>query len=100
MRRQSIGNGKWFDLDTATSFTEETQFDGRNHISLATCSQWEHQELYRTKSGTWVLNEWSQWQGSTDTWTEIDDEDAARWLVRNEYDPHEACKSEYEALEI
>ena len=100
MKRQALDNGKWFDLDSATAFAEEATFDGNNYISEATGSQWDHQELYRTKSGKWILHHWTQWQGSRDTWEEIDGNTAAKWLVKNDHDPHEACASEYAALEI
>ena len=45
MRRQATtdGSGSWFDLDKAESFEEETQWNGNNHISKATGSQWEHE---------------------------------------------------------
>lgn len=100
MRRQVIDGGQWFDLDKAKCFDESSWFDGSNHISHATGSQWEHEALYRTRGGRWILHSWSQWQGSRDEWIEIDDAAAAKWLVRNGYDPHPACEAEYAALEV
>jgi len=41
MKRQALANGKWFDIETAT--------------------QWDHQKLYRSRTGKWVLHHWSQW---------------------------------------
>jgi hypothetical protein len=67
---------------------------------MVTGSQWNHEQLYRTKGGRWILHGWSQWQGSTDSWAEITNETAARWLVRNECEPHEACAAEFAELEI
>jgi hypothetical protein len=102
MQRQTLtdGTNRWFDLDKVKTFKEARQFDGRNHISLATGTQWDHETLYRTASGHWILHAWSQWQGSRETYEEIDNEQAAAWLVRNEYEPHESCATEYAALEI
>ena len=100
MKRQALDDGTWFDLDTAECFGEETRWDGHNHISVVTGSQWDHQDLYRTKSGRWVLRCWSQRQGTLPTWEEIDNKTAAAWLVRNEHEPHTACATEYAALEI
>jgi len=100
MKRQALNNGSWFNIATAEVFAEETRWDGQNRISCATGSQWEHEEIYRTKSGRWVLHHWSQWQGSTPSWTEISNEEAARWLVINDHEPHEACSEEYAALEV
>jgi hypothetical protein len=85
MRRVTMtdGSGRWLDLDTTQAFEEDTRFDGRNRISVATGSQWEHETLYRTAAGTWVLHHTSAWQGTLDTWEEIDEADAHRWLVAN-----------------
>lgn len=100
MKRQALDNGSWLNLETAEQFDEATHWNGSNHISVATGSQWEHERLYRTKSGRWVLNTWSQWQGSRETWIEIDNEAAAKWLVTNNKDSHDACAEEYAALEL
>jgi hypothetical protein len=83
MRRQPVNNGTWFDLNAAQEFDEKTHWNGQNHISDATGSQWEHETLYRTKSKCWVLYSHSDWQGSEDEWEQIDDSDAATWLVAN-----------------
>lgn len=48
--------------------------------------QWEHEHLYRTPGGRWVLNHWSQWQGSRETYRFITDDQARDWLLRNESD--------------
>lgn len=77
--------GMWFDADKAEVFSEDTYWNGSNHISKATGSQIEHEKLYLTKSGKWVLHSWSQWQGSRSTTEIIDANDAARWFARNEY---------------
>jgi len=93
------GSGKWFDEDKAEVFNEDTDWDGNNRISCATGSQWNHETLYRTKSKRWVLNWWSQWQGSTETYTEIDDKTAAAWLVRNGHE-HPDVEKEIVHLEL
>lgn len=77
------GSGRWFDEDKAEAFDEERWFDGRNQISRATGDQFEHERLYRTASGQWVLNAWSDWQGSSRTATK-----------------HDACAAEYAALNL
>lgn len=86
MKRQALEGGRWFDRDGARIFEEDTFWDGHNHISKATGSQWNHEALYRTVGGRWILHTWSQWQGSRESWSEIDDTDAARWLVTNGHD--------------
>ncbi len=81
-RRVNLSNGTWFNPDAATKFEEATRWNGNNHVSLATGSQWEHEMLYRTAKGAWVLHCWSQWQGSTPSYEIITETDANVWLIR------------------
>jgi hypothetical protein len=94
------GTGRWFSLETAEYFKEETFHDGSNWISQATGSQWNHEGLYRTKGGRFILNKWSNCQGVRETYKEIDNEEAAIWFSKNDYDPHPACEKEFKELEI
>ena len=87
MTRQIIDGGGWLDLDTAKRFREDKYWDGRNHCSVNTRSQWSQQTMYRTKSGTYVVYETSQWQGSRNTWTRLSADEAVAWLLRNDYEP-------------
>ena len=73
----------WFDEAKAEEFKEATRWDGSNHISIATGSQTEHEQLYRTAGGRWVLNRWSQWQGTQETYRFISDQEAREWLLAN-----------------
>lgn len=84
MARISLSNGKWFDPSKAIKFSENTRWNGNNHISVNTGSQWTHQTLYYTKSGVWVLYRTSQWQGSTPSYEVIGTDQAAGWLTLNE----------------
>ena len=88
MKRIGLDNapGKWFDYDRAQHFPEDTRWDGSNHISVATGSQWDHESLQRTASGWYVLHSWSQWQGSREAWTRVSDETAFDWLLKNGYE--------------
>ena len=96
-------SGIWFDADKAEEFKEETYWNGQNHISKATGSQTEHEKLYLTKSGKWVLHSWSDWQGSIDTTQLISEEQAIKWFARNEYEDKyipESLLSKLENYEI
>jgi AICAR transformylase/IMP cyclohydrolase PurH len=101
MKRQALTDdtGQWFDTDAAEMFEEDSQWNGNNNISLATNSQWNHERLYRTASKTWVLNWWSQMQGSRESWTELSDAEAAIWLVKNNQES-EIVADEIAELEI
>ena len=79
--RISLGNGKWFSPGASMHYGEDTRWNGNNHISCATGSQWEHEELYHTRSGTWILHSWSQWHGSTPSYRILEDAEAHAWLI-------------------
>lgn len=94
------GSGRWFSTETAELFTEATYWDGHNTISKATGSQWEHEALYRTAGGRFILNRWSDYQGTVATYKEIDNAAAAKWFSINEHEPHQQCEQEFKDLEI
>jgi hypothetical protein len=101
MKRQSLDDGTWFDIDKATVFEEDTYWNGNNNISKATCSQWSHETLYKTKKGKWVLYHSSQYQDSRPSWEEISEEEAAKWLVVNEHELDNPSLNEHiDSLEI
>ena len=87
----------WFNTDSATLYKEDTRWDGNNHVSVNPVGQHGHQALYRTKGGRWVLNTWSDWQGSEDRYSFIDDATAKDWLIRNDED--DAVKEHFGELE-
>ncbi len=96
MRRQTVydpdgGAVGWFRPDRATRYEERTRWDGNNHASLAAGHWADHEELYRTAQGRWVLHWWSQWQGIQDTWRYIGEGEAESWLIRCEYDDEEVA---------
>lgn len=91
--------GRWFNPAAAEHFEESRTWNGNNHVSDATGSQWEHEELFRTVGKAWILHHWSQWQGSGESWVEISEEEAARWLVRCGQE-HPALSAQVEALEV
>ena len=100
------GTGRYFDPSKAQKWDEETTWDGRNHVSKATGSQFDHEALYRTVGGVYVLHHWSQWQGRLPRYEEITAAEAAVWLSRNDYiegDAEQAgpdVSQAYSALEI
>ena len=85
-RRNLTDSARWFNDATAQQFDERTNWDGNNHISVATGSQWEHQRLYYTAGGRWILNSWSQWQGTAESYEEIDEAAAIDWIITQECD--------------
>lgn len=70
-----------------TRVKESTRWNGNNRISLQTGSEWDHQRLnVRRHNGgiLIVLEQWSQWQGSTNSNEELTIEQAKEWLAKNE----------------
>jgi hypothetical protein len=94
------GSGRWFDPAKCTRWDEGTRWDGRNHVSLATGSQWDHEELFRTPAGRWIIHWWSQWEGSTPSYREIEPAEAAEWLIANGWEPPDELAGETAALEV
>jgi len=102
MKRIAITNqeGYWFDAEKAEQFDEESYWNGRNFISKATGNQWEHETLFKTRSGKWVLNHWSNFQGSLETYVEIDEEAAATWFLKQGMDLPEGLEKFAQSFEI
>lgn len=70
----------WFDPETVEEFAEGTRWDGNNHVSVHV-GQYEHQVLYRTPGGRWVLHTWSQVSGAKPDHKFIDGGAARQWLL-------------------
>ena len=87
MARYRMSDGTVVDTENASQHWDEaTRWNGNNHISVATGSQWEHQTLYRSRRGRYYIEHTSQWQGSTPSAEWVSNEEAARWLLANEHD--------------
>lgn len=100
MRTQITEDGQktafWFDMSRANSFKESTEWDGRNWRSKTTGSQFVHERLFQAASGRWIINKWSDFQGSTETYEIISFELAAEWLLRNDHEVPEEIAGNYE----
>lgn len=94
------GTGRWFSVESAECIKEGTFWNGSNWISYATSSQWDHEYLYITKGNRFILNKFSDYQGSRESYEEISNEAAAIWLSINNKDPHNLCLKELNELEI
>ena len=66
------------------SWGEASRWDGSNHISVATGSQWNHETLYRSRKGRYYTVHESQWQGSRPHAEWVSKQEAARWILANE----------------
>jgi len=86
MTRYRMDDGTVVDTNNANqSWDEDTRWDGRNHISLATGTQWDHQTLYRSRKGRFYLEHTSQWEGKTPSAEWVSHRTAVSWLMTNEH---------------
>lgn len=101
MSKYRMDDGTVVDTEKAQqSWDEETDWDGNNHISRATGSQWHHQTLYKSRKGRYYVEHTSQWQGSRPHVEWVSREEAARWLIHNEHDlPEDLKELESEVVE-
>lgn len=82
MARYRMDDGTVIDTENAqTSWREDTYWDGHNHVSKATGSQWDHETLYRSRKGRYYIEHTSQWQGRRPHVEWVSREEAARWLL-------------------
>lgn len=99
MARFKMEDGTVVDTDNARqSWDEDTTWNGNNHISVNTGSQWEHEALYLSAKGRYYLVKSSQWQGSTDSAEFITEHEAATWLAANDHDMPESLEKYAEAV--
>ena len=79
--------GVLVDTDKAVqSWDEATFWNGNNHISKATGDQFLHETLYKSSEGRYYIVHSSQRQGSVDSATWTEKEEAAKWLLLNEHE--------------
>ena len=72
--------------NAAAHWDEKGDWNGRNYISRATGSQWNHQELYKSRKGRYYIEHSSNFQGSQPHAEWVSPQEAARWLMLMEYE--------------
>lgn len=78
---------------------EAREFDGNNHISVATGSQWLHQTLYRSRRGRYWVEHCSDYQGTRSHAEWASPEEAARWVLMNGHEIPGDLKEAAETVE-
>jgi hypothetical protein len=87
MSKYRMDDNTIVDTTRAThTWEEDSRWDGSNHISVATGSQWDHEDLYRSRKGRYYIVHSSQWQGSTPCAEWISHRAAAAWLLNNAHE--------------
>lgn len=99
MATYRMDGGTIVDTDKASAtWKEYAPHDGRNFISINTGSQWEHEQLYRSRKGRYYLERWSDWQGTRASAEWISNAEAARWLILNHRDVPEDLQEHVEEV--
>lgn len=99
MSRYRMDDGTVVDTDNAVqSWDEETDWDGNNHISRATGSQWSHETLYKSRKGRYYLEHISQMSGSRPHCEWISKRAAAAWLLANDHEVPDDLADEADAV--
>lgn len=88
-----MSDGTVVKTEKATQSWDETTFwNGNNHISKVTGTQWDHETLYRSRRGRYWVEHTSQWQGRVPHAEWVSNEAAAQWLLTNEHELPEDLK--------
>lgn len=88
MNRISLtdNSGRWFNLDTARRWDEGViRADDGTPISRATGNSWEHEALFLTTNGTFLLFAGSDRNPSLATFNIMEPEKAIQWLLANNH---------------
>lgn len=79
--------GAIFDTERAAATWEEaSDWNGSNHISRVTGSQWYHETLFLSKKSRYYVVRSSNVQGSQDEMEILSPREAAAWLLLNDHD--------------
>ncbi|MFA5580195.1 MAG: hypothetical protein WDA01_11995 [Methanothrix sp.] len=79
--------GAIFDTEKArANWSEATDWNGSNHISRNSRTQWNHEALYISQKGRYYVVRSSDYQGSQDEMEILSPREAAAWLLLNDHD--------------
>jgi hypothetical protein len=87
MQKIFIGQGRWFDFDTAYKF-DSKQFTAEDgHRDKATGGIFTRQTLYFTKKGNWILSEWDERSPEEGAYRILTENEACQWLATQNEQP-------------
>ena len=85
--------------NAVASWNEVQDWNGNNHISRATRTQWEHQRLFKSRRGRYWIEFSSQWQGSLPRAEWVSKQQAAAWLLLMEHELPEDLREIAKSIE-
>ena len=86
MRKQELtdNSGRWFDVDTARIFQEAIVLaPDATPVSRAAGNSWEHETLYLTLEGTFVMHFADDHNPTLNQFVEWNVKRAVKWLLSN-----------------
>ena len=101
MAKYRMDDGTVVDTERASDhWDEKRDWDGSNHIGRSSGSQWHDQTLYRSRKARYYLEYRSRVQGQRNRVEWQSPENAARWLLHNDYQlPEDLAHLEAEVVE-
>lgn len=86
MDRVQLPDGRWFDADLSERFTAAPSCCGKRYACNCAPSQRSGviETLFRTRLNAWVLHRYGTGQPADGTWAPLSEEDAARWLRKQD----------------
>ncbi len=99
--RYRMNDGTIVDTDKASrTWEEDTRWNGSNHISVNTGSQWEHETLHRSAKGRYWKEYKSAYHQGQGTAQFLEPPQATAWLIANNHPlPDDLKAHEGEILE-
>ncbi len=87
MAKYHMEDGTILNTEKAVEHWDEaTRWNGNNHISVATGSQWNHETLHKSAKGRYWIEHESQVQGNLPHASILEPEEATSWLLLNGHD--------------
>lgn len=94
----NANSGRWFDLDSAKRWDEARVYaDDGTPISLATQNSWEHETLFLTRAGRFIMHCLDEHNPSLASFVEYSLEKSVDWLLKNGY-PDDVAKLDYKRV--
>jgi hypothetical protein len=88
MRKQELtdNSGRWFDIESAKIYTEAIIMASPSSctgVSRATGNSWEHETLYLTMHGAFIMHFFDEHNPTLSQFIEWDVNTAVKWLLSN-----------------
>jgi hypothetical protein len=98
MKAYRIGRAVVFPDAASRCWEERRDFDGHNFVGRSSHDQWTYEQLYQSQRGRFYLVRDIHREGSRPQAEFVGPEEAARWLLVNEYPLPECLRKVAESV--